>query len=89
MAEPTEASLTDVTRGPSPANTDMDPSVDIESAAVSEAHLRNTTVRNLSWRGVTVTVSDRETKLPKVIVDNLEGIVEAGTRRARLPAAYL
>ena len=35
-------------------------------------------MRNISWKGVTVTVKDRETKLPKVIVDNVEGIVEAG-----------
>ncbi|KAK3379345.1 P-loop containing nucleoside triphosphate hydrolase protein [Lasiosphaeria ovina] len=52
--------------------------VDIERRAVAEAHLQNTTVRNISWRGVTVTVKDRETKLPKAIVENVEGIVEAG-----------
>lgn len=52
--------------------------LDIESHAVAEAHLRNTTVRNLTWRNVTVTVKDRETKLPKTIVENVEGIVEAG-----------
>ncbi|KAK0711016.1 P-loop containing nucleoside triphosphate hydrolase protein [Lasiosphaeris hirsuta] len=52
--------------------------VDIEHHAVAEAHLRNTTVRNISWRNVTVTVKDRETKEPKTIVENVEGIVEAG-----------
>jgi hypothetical protein len=52
--------------------------IDIEKHAVAEAHLRNTTVHNITWKGVTVTVKDRETKLPKTIVDNVEGIVEAG-----------
>lgn len=53
--------------------------LDIEQHAVAEAHLKNTTIKNISWRGITVTVKDRETKLPKAIVDNVEGIVEAGT----------
>lgn len=53
--------------------------IDIEQHAVAESHLVNTTVKNISWKGVTVTVKDRETKEPKNIVDNVEGIVEAGT----------
>ncbi|KAK0621462.1 P-loop containing nucleoside triphosphate hydrolase protein [Bombardia bombarda] len=53
-------------------------SVDVEKRAVAEAHLINTTVRNISWKGATVTVKDRETKLPKNIIENVEGIVEAG-----------
>ncbi|KAK0646654.1 P-loop containing nucleoside triphosphate hydrolase protein [Cercophora newfieldiana] len=52
--------------------------IDVERHAVAEAHLRNTTIRNISWKGVTVTVKDRETKLPKTILENVEGIVEAG-----------
>jgi hypothetical protein len=40
--------------------------------------LLNSTINNITWRGVTVTVKDRETKQPKAIVDNVEGIVEAG-----------
>ncbi|KAL0473275.1 ABC transporter [Neurospora intermedia] len=52
--------------------------IDIERHAVAESHLVNTTVKNISWKGVTVTVKDRETKEPKNIVDNVEGIVEAG-----------
>lgn len=52
--------------------------VDVEQHAVAEAHLKNTTVRNITWKGVTVTVKDRETKLLKTIVENVEGIVEAG-----------
>lgn len=54
------------------------PNVDIEQGSIAGGHLRNTTVHNLAWKGVTVTVKDRETKLPKTIVDNVEGIVEAG-----------
>jgi hypothetical protein len=52
--------------------------VDVERHAVAEAHLKNTTIRHLAWKGVTVTVKDRETKLPKEILENVEGIVEAG-----------
>lgn len=40
--------------------------------------LRNTTVHNISWSGVTVTVTDRETKQPKTLLDNVQGYVEAG-----------
>ncbi|KAI8715406.1 hypothetical protein NCS52_01048200 [Fusarium sp. LHS14.1] len=52
--------------------------MDLEERPVAEKHLFNTTVKNLTWRGVTVTVKDRETKEPKAIVDNVEGVVEAG-----------
>ncbi|RSL60850.1 hypothetical protein BHE90_007676 [Fusarium euwallaceae] len=56
----------------------MEPIMDLEERPVAEKHLFNTTVKNLTWRGVTVTVKDRETKEPKTIVDNVEGVVEAG-----------
>lgn len=52
--------------------------IDIEQQAAAEGHLHNTTVHHISWKGITVTVKDRETKLPKTIVDNVDGIVEAG-----------
>jgi hypothetical protein len=65
----------DVTRVPSPETF----SVDIEQKAGDEAHLQNTTVHNFSWKGVTVTVKDRITKQPKAILDNIDGIVKAGT----------
>jgi len=52
--------------------------VDVEKGTSAEDHLRNTTVQHISWRNVTVTVKDRETKLPKAIVESVEGIVEAG-----------
>ncbi|KAH9903561.1 P-loop containing nucleoside triphosphate hydrolase protein [Xylariomycetidae sp. FL2044] len=44
----------------------------------ADPHLLNTTVRNITWRGVTVTVKDRNTKQLRNIVDNVDGIVEAG-----------
>lgn len=59
--------------------------VDIEKQAVAEAHLKNTTIHNVSWRGVTVTVKDRVTKQSRAIVDNVEGIVEAGKLLSHLP----
>jgi len=72
-------SVTDVDRAPAgPSGKEASASVDVESHAMAEAHLKNSTVRNISWSGVTVTVKDRDTKQPKVIVDNVEGIVEAG-----------
>lgn len=52
--------------------------MDVEQRPVAEKHLLNTTVKNITWSGVTVTVKDRETKEPKTIVHNVEGIVEAG-----------
>ncbi|KAF7551611.1 hypothetical protein G7Z17_g4876 [Cylindrodendrum hubeiense] len=56
----------------------IDRDMDLEQRPVAEKHLVNTTVKNLSWRGVTVTVKDRESKEPKSIVHNVEGVVEAG-----------
>lgn len=52
--------------------------VDVEQKAIDESSLRNDTVRNFSWQGVSVTVKDRGTKEPKAILDNVEGYVEAG-----------
>ncbi|UNI21341.1 hypothetical protein JDV02_007339 [Purpureocillium takamizusanense] len=50
---------------------------DPESCA-TDAHLYNSTIEHLTWRGVTVTVKDRESKQPRNIVDNATGIVRAG-----------
>ena len=66
------------------ANTmEMQPFVDLERKAVGEAHLLNRVVDNISWRGVTITVKDREAKQPKRIVDNVEGVVKAGNDTLR------
>lgn len=53
------------------------PDRDIEKQQGSHL-LRNTTVHNISWSGITVTVTDRETKQPKTLLDNVQGYVEAG-----------
>jgi hypothetical protein len=42
------------------------------------AHLTNTAIRSYAWEGVTVTVKDRETKQPKAILSNINGIVKGG-----------
>ncbi len=63
---------------PGPATKDA-PTVDLEQGTLADTPLLNTTVQTLAWKGVTVTVKDRETKLPKTIVDNVSGLVEAGT----------
>ncbi|KAI5459845.1 P-loop containing nucleoside triphosphate hydrolase protein [Mariannaea sp. PMI_226] len=55
-----------------------DTTEDPERAPGAERHLMNTTVKSFTWRGVTVSVKDRETKQPKKIVDGVDGIVEAG-----------
>lgn len=54
------------------------PYTDVEQYALADAHLYNTLAQNISWRGITVTVKNRETKQPKAIVDGVEGYVEAG-----------
>lgn len=50
---------------------------DIE-ANNSHSFLINDTVDNLSWKGVTVTVKDRETKQKKNILENSSGYVNKG-----------
>ncbi|OBT55673.1 hypothetical protein VE04_06922 [Pseudogymnoascus sp. 24MN13] len=52
--------------------------MDLEQRPTSEKQLINTTVHNITWRGVTVTVTDRKTKQLKTLVDNIEGVVQAG-----------
>jgi hypothetical protein len=53
--------------------------MDLEQRPTSEKQLINTTVHNITWRGVTVTVTDRKTKQSKTLVDNIEGVVQAGS----------
>jgi hypothetical protein len=55
-------------------------SVDVEQRPVDEAHLQNTTVHSFTWQGVKVTVKDRKTKQPKVILDGIDGSAKAGMR---------
>ncbi|OLN81820.1 ABC transporter G family member 12 [Colletotrichum chlorophyti] len=51
---------------------------DLEMMGAPDAHLLNTTVQNISWEGIEVTVKDRATKQPKRIVDHVDGLVKAG-----------
>lgn len=53
--------------------------MDLEQRPAAEKQLTNITVHNIIWRGVTVTVTDRKTKQSKTLVDNVEGIVKAGS----------
>ena len=52
---------------------------DLERGATSES-LYNSTIKNLSWHGITVTVSDRKTKAPKQLLDDVNGEVKAGKK---------
>ncbi|EDN07941.1 conserved hypothetical protein [Histoplasma mississippiense (nom. inval.)] len=54
-------------------------SADLEAAS-SEQHafLMNETVHSFSWKGVSVTVKDRETKKPKAILENSNGHANPG-----------
>lgn len=76
MAPTSVASSVERRREEKPYNGNAE--TDVEQGTVADAHLRNTTVQTVTWSGVTVTVKDRETKEPKKIVDNVEGLVEAG-----------
>lgn len=44
----------------------------------TDAHLRNTTVKNFAWQDITVTVKDTKTKQPKALLQGVSGIVNAG-----------
>ncbi|EER42946.1 ABC transporter [Histoplasma capsulatum var. duboisii H88] len=54
-------------------------SADLEAAS-SEQHafLMNETIHSFSWKGVSVTVKDRETKKPKAILENSNGHANPG-----------
>lgn len=52
---------------------------DIESNAIDEAHLTNTTIRSLSWQGIEVKKSSWKTDArPTRILSNIAGYAEAG-----------
>ena len=51
---------------------------DIEKGSAQDAHLQNTTVANFAWQNVTVTVDDRLSKLPRALVEDVTGVVNAG-----------
>ncbi|KAJ9659565.1 hypothetical protein H2201_007314 [Coniosporium apollinis] len=51
---------------------------DVEKSGGDYAHLTNTTVQGFGWEGVSVTVKDRVTKQPKIILSDISGVVKAG-----------
>lgn len=53
---------------------------DLEHGVASEP-LYNSTIRNLSWHDITVTVSDRKTKAPKQLLVDVRGEIKAGESR--------
>jgi hypothetical protein len=70
----------------SPQKPDLPPiiEVDIEQYAHDTSYLNNNVVQSLAWKDVTVTVPDRETKLPKEILGGVNGYVAAGKSHASL-----
>lgn len=52
--------------------------VDIEQKVVTDGHLMNDIVSTFSWNGITVTVKDNKTGAPKAILDDVQGIAQAG-----------
>ncbi|PGH06287.1 hypothetical protein GX51_02484 [Blastomyces parvus] len=52
--------------------------VDVEATGGEHAFLMNETVHSFAWKGVAVTVKDRETKKPKAILEKSNGHVNPG-----------
>jgi hypothetical protein len=52
--------------------------VDIEKDAGGYIQLINSSVRSFSWKDITVTVKDRQTKQPKELLHDINGVVKAG-----------
>lgn len=52
--------------------------IDVEQRGHDNSYLENQIVQSLSWKDVTVVVSDRETKQPKGILNAINGEVAAG-----------
>jgi len=52
--------------------------VDLEQCSHDTSYLTNSVVHNLVWTDITVTVPDRETKLPKQLLSTVSGYVAAG-----------
>jgi ABC-type multidrug transport system ATPase subunit len=53
--------------------------IDVEkSAGAGYAHLANISIQSFGWKGVSVVVKDRQTKQPKNILSDVNGVVNAG-----------
>ena len=53
------------------------------------AQLTNTNIRSFGWKGITVTVKDRQTQQPKNILSDINGIVKAGELLALMGPSYV
>lgn len=51
---------------------------DLESNNSANAFLRNSTVRDFSWKDLVVTVKDRETKQMRDLLSNVSGYASQG-----------
>jgi hypothetical protein len=58
--------------------TDFTTNLDAEKNAGEYSQLINTSVQSFSWKDVTVTVKERNTKQPKDILHGINGFVKAG-----------
>lgn len=77
---PVSARFGDTTNTHSTAMSDCEVSThNLERGAASET-LYNSTIKDLSWHGITVTVSDRKKKAPKQLLDDVNGEVKAGEK---------
>ncbi|KFY34223.1 hypothetical protein V494_06956 [Pseudogymnoascus sp. VKM F-4513 (FW-928)] len=55
---------------------------------LTDAHLKNTTVKNFAWQDITVTVKDTKTKEPKALLQGVSGIVKAGMYPRRVTSQF-
>ena len=51
---------------------------DVEKSIVQDEYLTNDDVRSFAWDNVSVTVTDRQTKRPKQLLENVKGFGRAG-----------
>jgi ABC-type multidrug transport system ATPase subunit len=62
---------------------------DVEKMMGDYSQLTNHNIRSFLWRGVSVSVKDRQTQLDKPILNNVSGIVKAGELMAVMGPSYV
>lgn len=62
---------------------------DVEKMMGDYAQLTNHNIRSFLWRGVSVTVKDRQTHEDKPILNNVSGIVYAGELMAIMGPSFV
>lgn len=63
-------------------------SIDVEKDN-RDTYLQNTSVYNFTWHGITATVKDRKKKQDKRILNDIQGIVNAGEAYESYPVIRL